>query len=154
MVMRNLSVPRRKRLYILGDAKREADWLGIPLGLICDPLGPGIERAYALLDVARQRNRLREYVIAFSTGVWSQGLDAASDAGMERIATAAGLPWSACQTALRSQHWQAEVDANREAMLSAGQWGVPVLRYGETTAWGQDRLWVLDRALQRLSPPT
>lgn len=153
MVMRNLAVPMRKRLYILGDAKREADWLGIPLGFICDPIGRGIERTYALLDVARQHDRLREYVLAFSTAVWSQGVDAATDEGMERIATAAGLPWSACNSALGSDHWRPEVEANRAVLQAAGHWGVPVLRCGESIVWGQDRFWVLDRALQRLAEP-
>lgn len=151
MVMRNLAVPMRKRLYILGDAKREADWLGIPLGFICDPIGPGIERAYALLDVARQHDRLREYVLAFSAAVWSEGVDAASDAGMEQIATKAGLPWSSCRTALHGDHWREEVEANRASLLDAGHWGVPVLRCGPTVVWGQDRFWVIDQALQQLT---
>lgn len=149
MVMRNLVVPLQKRLYILGDAKREADWLGIPLGFICDPVGRGIERAYSLLDVARQHDRLQEYAVAFSRAVWSQGVDTVSNAGMERIATAAGLPWSACSTALGSEHWREEVEENRALLLEAGQWGVPVLRWGETVVWGQDRLWVLDQALRQ-----
>lgn len=152
MVMRNLTVPMRKRLYILGDAKREADWLGIPLGFICDPVGPGIERTYALLDVARQHDRLREYVLAFSAAVWSQGVNTASDAGMEQIATAAGLAWSTCRTALRGDHWRDEVETNRASLLDAGHWGVPVLRSGSTVVWGQDRFWVLDRVLQGLAP--
>lgn len=154
MVMRNLAVPLRKRLYILGDAKREADWQGIPLGFICDPIGRGIERAYALLDVARQHDRLREYVLAFSGAVWSQGVDAATDEGMERITTAAGLPWTACRRALTGEHWRGEVEANRASMQDAGHWGVPVLRCGETIVWGQDRFWVLDRTLQGLAERT
>lgn len=149
MVMRDLVVPLQKRLYILGDAKREADWLGVPLGFICDPVGRGIERAYSLLDVARQHGRLREYAVAFSTAVWSQGIDTVSDEGMERITAAAGLPWTACSTALRSEHWREEVEENRALLREAGHWGVPVLRCGQTVVWGQDRLWVLDRALRQ-----
>jgi len=151
MVMRNLSVPTRKRFYILDDAKREADWLHIPLGFVRDPVGPGIERGYALLDVARQRDRLREYVHTFSTGVWSRGLDAATDQGLRTIAEDAGIPWSACEAALRSDHWRAEVEDNREALDTAGHWGVPVLRVADTTVWGQDRFWVLEDALSRVS---
>ncbi|MGH1347127.1 MAG: DsbA family protein [Nannocystales bacterium] len=151
MVMRDLTVPLPKRRYILGDAKREADWLGIPLGFICDPVGLGIERGYALLDVARQHDRLREYVLAFSTAVWSEGIDAATEAGLEQIATNAGLPWAPCRAAMRGDHWRAEVEANRSTLLDAGQWGVPVLRCGESVVWGQDRFWVLDRALQELA---
>jgi hypothetical protein len=41
MVTRGLPVPAVKRMYIVRDAKREADRLGIPFGELCDPLGTG-----------------------------------------------------------------------------------------------------------------
>ncbi|MCR9163153.1 MAG: DsbA family protein [Nannocystaceae bacterium] len=148
MVMRNLSVPAGKRFYILHDAKREADWIGVPLGRVCDPVGAGVERCYALLEVAREHDRLREFVLAFATMVWSEGVDAASDAGLARITERAGLPWDQCARALPEKGWRDEVEANRQALLDAGHWGVPVIRYGDTTVWGQDRFWVLERALR------
>src|SRR5262249_50738561 len=43
MVTRGLQVPSVKRMYIVRDAKREADRLGIPFGELCDPLGAGVE---------------------------------------------------------------------------------------------------------------
>ncbi len=45
MMMRGMKVPLAKKLYILTDAKREADRAGLPFGNIADPLGAGIERA-------------------------------------------------------------------------------------------------------------
>ena len=150
MVMRGLSVPLRKRLYILDDAKREADLLGIPFGWICDPLGSGVERIYALLDVARQYGRESTFVRAVSRAVWSRGLHVASDRGMASIAREVGLPWSACRRALPSDHWRAEVQANQDALIAAGHWGVPTLRLADTVVWGQDRFWVLEQAMQQL----
>lgn len=155
MVMRNLAVPTRKRFYILDDAKREADWIGVPLGRVCDPVGAGVERCYAVLAVARAHDKVRAFVHAFATKVWSQGVDAASDAGLRIITDHVGLPWDACQAALNDASWREEVEANRQALTDAGHWGVPILRYtageSETTVWGQDRFWVLEQAIQRAS---
>jgi 2-hydroxychromene-2-carboxylate isomerase len=52
--MRGMEMPRSKKLYIMQDAKREAERLGIAFGRICDPLGPGIERCLAAFAVAHQ----------------------------------------------------------------------------------------------------
>lgn len=148
MVMRNLAVPTRKRFYILDDAKREADWLGVPLSRVCDPLGVGVERCYAIIPVARANDRVRAFLLAFATMVWSEGVDAASDAGLRKITDRAGLPWDACVRSLGDERWRDEVEANRVALADAGHWGVPIIRYGDTTVWGQDRFWVLEAALE------
>lgn len=148
MVMRNLAVPTRKRFYILDDAKREADWIGVPLGRVCDPVGAGVERCYALLHVARDHDRIREFVHGFATMVWSEGVDAASDAGLRQITDRAGLPWPECVRALDDERWRDEVETNRLALTEAGHWGVPVIRYGDVAVWGQDRFWVLEASLR------
>ena len=69
MMMRNLPVPRAKRLHILLDAKREAETEGIPLGRVCDPAGEGVERCYGLFAHARACGRVRELVLSFSRAV-------------------------------------------------------------------------------------
>ena len=55
MAMRGQPLPLAKRLYILRDAKREADRLGLPFGKIHDPLGEGVWRC---LTIASTRRRL------------------------------------------------------------------------------------------------
>ena len=35
-----------------------------------------------------------------------------------------------------------------EKMTELGLWGVPSFRVGEVSAWGQDRLWVMEAALR------
>jgi 2-hydroxychromene-2-carboxylate isomerase len=32
--------------------------------------------------------------------------------------------------------------------MESGSWGVPTLRLGEYTVWGQDRLWLLVRHIE------
>lgn len=139
MVMRNLKVPTQKKFYLLRDAKREADWLNIPLGRVCDPLGSAIHRCYALIDHAKAHGRLRAFLQTFARSVWSEGVDAATDRGLARITEEAGLSWSTCQPLVNDRHWEPEVEQNRQTLNEAGHWGVPVLRYGDTAIWGQDR---------------
>ena len=42
-----------------------------------------------------------------------------------------------------------EAEANRLEMMERGIWGVPSFRVGDTITWGQDRLWVIEHALQK-----
>ena len=147
MVMRGLPVPPAKRNYITLDAAREARRAGVPFGRIADPVGEPVERGYALLPWAIAQGRGYEFAFAFMRGVWSQGIDAGSDAGMRRIVEAAGLDWGEAKPRIGSGDWRDEAEANRQELLSLGLWGVPCFRFGDTFAWGQDRLWVIEDAI-------
>lgn len=148
MVMRGLPVPPEKRMYILMDSAREARRLGVPFGRIADPVGRPVERGYALFPWARSQGRAYAYCHAFMEAVWSQGVDAGSDAGLRRIVEAAGLSWSQARPLVGNLDWRPEMEANRQAMFDLGLWGVPSFRVGEVSTWGQDRLWVVEEALR------
>lgn len=151
MVMRGLPVPREKRLYILADAAREAERLGIPFGRVCDPVGEGVERCMALFPAALAAGRAGDYLMAVATGIWSEGADVSRDAVLAKRVTAAGLDWRDLSRDLGDTRWQVMAAANREALNGLGLWGVPVLHLqtpaGHCAVWGQDRLWALEDAL-------
>lgn len=151
MVMRGLPVPRMKSMYIARDVAREATRLGIPYGRIADPVGKPVERGYALLHGAVARGRGYEFALSFMEGVWSEGLDAGSDATLRIMVERAGLDWTDMKPLLDADDWRAEAEANREEMMALGIWGVPSFRVGEVAAWGQDRLWLIEDALASLS---
>ena len=52
--------------------------------------------------------------------------------------------------------WEEEIEANRLAMYGFGSWGVPSFRLLDAEGnevlglWGQDRLWLFSREIQRL----
>ncbi len=156
MVMRALPVPRAKRNYIAFDTAREARRLGAPFGVIVDPLGKPVERGYSLIGWAEDEGRGVEYCRSFLHGVWAHGLDAGSDAGLKTIVTRAGLDWARARRLLAERDadgWRARVEANRTEMIGLGLWGVPSLRWDdpdgrEVSAWGQDRLWVIQDAMR------
>lgn len=149
MVMRGLPVPAAKRRYIALDAAREARWHGIEFGRINDPVGRPTERGLAVLARATQEGLGGRFVLSFMQGVWAQGLDAGRDGPLRQISERAGLGWGAAQDALGRQAWREEAEANRQALLQAGLWGVPSFRVGEEVVWGQDRLWAVSRSLRR-----
>jgi len=148
MVMRGLPVPKAKKKYIPLDAAREARRLGIAFGRIMDPVGRPVELGYSLLPWAREHGRGYEFVNAFLTCVWSEGTDAGSRKGLQKITERAGLSWADAKDIVGNDTWRTEAEANRLEMMKRGIWGVPSFRIGDTITWGQDRLWVIEDALK------
>lgn len=147
MVMRKLPVPRRKGVYFLKDAKREAERLDMPFGDICDPLGRPTERGLAVLHHAIEIDRGEAFLTSFLKGVWADGIDAGTDAGLCSICERAGIAWSEAKDALDDERWRSVAEANRERLAGLGLWGVPSFRVGQTAIWGQDRLFAVEEAL-------
>jgi len=154
MAMRGFTVPLAKRLYILRDAKREADSLGMPFGNVADPVGAPTERGLAVLNHAIKEGRGPELAESFLRGVFAEGIDAGSDRGLRRIAERAGLGAGSVDRALGDPSWRDVAEANRAELFSLGLWGVPSFRVNELPAcWGQDRLWVIERDLRSARAP-
>lgn len=156
MVMRGLPVPLAKRLYILHDNKREAKRLGIPFGCVVDPVGEPTERGLALLHKAITLGKGPALAESFLQGVFAEGVDAGSDAGLLQIANRAGLSQTDVAAALADSGWRSVAEANRADLFACGLWGVPSFRLDHRAAvWGQDRLWMLERDLIQVvtAPP-
>jgi len=151
MVMRGLEVPRTKARYILMDTAREARRLGIPFGKIADPVGRPVERGYAIMPYALAEGRGMDFCLSFLRAVWSEGVDAGSDSGLQKIVERAGLDWKTARGELGSDAWRAIEAENQEELLGLGIWGVPSFRVGRVAAWGQDRLWVIEDRLRALA---
>lgn len=151
MVMRGLPVPPAKKKYIPLDTAREARRLSVPFGRVIDPVGKPVEMGYSLIPWARNQGRGYEYVQSWLQGVWAEGIDAGSHKGLQKIVERAGLDWNEGKDRLGNEDWRSEAEANRQEMMNRGIWGVPSFRVGDTITWGQDRLWVMEHALQKLS---
>jgi len=152
MVMRGLPVPGAKRIYIILDTKREAERLGMRFGKIVDPVGLGVERGLAVLHGAIAAGQGETFARSFLQGVFADGIDAVSDAGLRQMAARAGVSAGVVRAALADDGWRAVAEANREEMLAAGQWGVPCLRVDDgPMLWGQDRLWAIEETLRGLA---
>lgn len=151
MVMRGLTVPRAKRMYIVRDCRRLAASLNVPFGRICDPLGPGIERCLALFMHARENGRALPFIRSAGRGIWSEALDVADDHDLKRIVERAHLSWPEARQALNGLDGQAMAQAHRKQLTELGLWGVPSFRLGDFAIWGQDRIDELARRLAAAS---
>jgi 2-hydroxychromene-2-carboxylate isomerase len=148
MVMRGLPVPLAKRLYILRDAKREANRLGRAFGAVVDPVGKPVENGLALLHATIKSGNGPALLESFLEAVFAQGIDASSAGGLEHIASRAGMSASDIASALQDDAWRSVAEANRADMLERGIWGVPSFRVNDMPLlWGQDRLWMLEEDL-------
>lgn len=150
MVMRGMKVPKNKLLYIVKDAAREAERLGIAFGKFADPVGAGAERCLAVFQYAESQKRGRDFVLNAGDAIWARAVDVATDSGMRMVTGKAGLFWPEVKAAMANDEWRATIEGNRESMMASGSWGVPTIRMGDFVAWGQDRDWLLVRHIENL----
>ena len=147
MAMRGQPLPRSKQFYILRDAAREADRLGLPFGKIHDPLGDGVWRCLTIAEHAKKNGHLAEFVLAASRASWAEGIDVSRDAPLQNICERAGLAWPDCVTAMANPGYRQRVEDNTAHLAELGQWGVPTFVFRGEAYWGQDRIEDLETAL-------
>jgi 2-hydroxychromene-2-carboxylate isomerase len=149
MVTRGLPLPQVKRLYIVRDAKREADRLGIPFGEICDPLGVGIDHCLAVQHWANQQGAGLAFARSAMGAIWSEARDPAEYTDLRYMVERAKLPWEEARAALEDKVAAKQAVDNAADLNGIGLWGVPSFRCGDFVAWGQDRLPLLADRLRR-----
>ncbi|MCW5802921.1 MAG: DsbA family protein [Deltaproteobacteria bacterium] len=156
MVTRGLPMPQVKRMYIVRDAKREADRLGIPFGEICDPLGTGVDNCLAIIHAAARRGPGAALAFARSAmkGIWSEAKDPADYVDLRAIVERAGLPWDDAKAAIGDADAAKACAANAADLAVVSLWGVPSFRCGDFIGWGQDRLPLLADRLRRHAAAT
>ena len=155
MVMRGVPATRQKGQYIMSDAAREAHALGVSWGSIYDPIGNPVRRAYSLYPWALAEGKGNELLRCFLKAAFCDGINTNNNRGLRQVVEAAGLSWEQAQKHLDDPVWESLIEANRLAMYEFGCWGVPSYRLldadGQTVLalWGQDRLWLFAREIQR-----
>ena len=155
MVMRGVPATRHKGVYIFMDTAREAREAGVPYGDFYDPIGDPVRRCYSIYPFAVEQGRGNELLSSFLSAAFSQGVNTNTDKGLKHVVENAGLDWQAAKTHLGEPGWEEMLEENRLAMYDAGLWGVPSFRLldengAEVLAlWGQDRLWLFAREIQR-----
>lgn len=155
MVMRGVPATREKGLYIFMDAAREAREAGVPYGNFYDPIGDPARRCYSLYPWAVEKGRGVDLLSSFLSHAFARGVNTNNDRGLRKVVEAAGLSWGEAQMYLGKPGWEDLLERNRLAMYEAGLWGVPSFRLlderGEQllALWGQDRLWLFARKIQR-----
>ncbi|MBW2698368.1 MAG: DsbA family protein [Deltaproteobacteria bacterium] len=156
MVMRGVPATRRKGMYIFSDAAREAIAMGLDWGNVYDPIGEPTRKCYSLYPWARERGRGNELLGSFLRAAFFEGVNTNNDRGMRIVVEKAGLPWPEAKAIMGNCDWEDELEVNRLAMYDFGSWGVPSFRLLDAEGnqvlglWGQDRLWLFAREIQRI----
>ena len=151
MAMRGQSVPKAKRLHTLRDAAREAERLRMPFGRLHDPIGSGALRCLVVAEYALDHGRVREFVLEAGRAIWSEAVDVSRDPGLRLVCERAGLSWSQCAAVLGNERLMLRVQANTEALVRRGHWGVPLFVFESEPFWGQDRIEDLETTLRRVA---
>ena len=156
MVMRGVSATREKGWYIFFDTSREAAALGLDWGPFYDPIGDPVRSCYSLYPWACEQGRGAELLSSFLQAAFFEGVNTNNDSGLQKVVERAGLSWEEAKPRVGDTTWEAELEANRLAMYEFGSWGVPSFRLLDAEGqevlalWGQDRLWLFSREIQRL----
>ena len=86
---------------------------------------------------------------------FAEGVNTNNDRGLKKVVETAGLDWAEAQLHLGDPAWEELLESNRLAMYESGLWGVPSFRLLDESGsailalWGQDRLWLFAREIQR-----
>jgi len=156
MVMRGVPATREKGMYIFADTTREAKALGINYGNFYDPIGEPVQRAYSLYPWACEQGKGTELLSAFLSSAFAEGVNTNKDTGLKHVVEKAGLDWQQAKGIVGTPGWEEALEENRLAMYGFGSWGVPSFRLLDADGkealalWGQDRLWLFGREIERL----
>jgi 2-hydroxychromene-2-carboxylate isomerase len=144
--------PQQRQAYRLMELKRWRQRLAVPLNLhprhfpVDEALAARMVIAHGLTgsDVGRLSQ-------AMMTAVWAEERDLADRSVLLAIAGEQDLDGGALLAAAASAAVQAAYDANTDAAIAAGVFGVPTFQIGDELFWGQDRL---DFVAAALAPRT
>jgi len=156
MVMRGVPATRTKGFYIFTDAAREANARGLNWGGFYDPIGQPVRNCYSLYPWACDQGRGNALLSAFLQAAFFDGVNTNNPRGLRTVVENAGLSWAEAQGHLGDSAMEEQLEANRLAMYGFGSWGVPSFRLLDAAGqsvlalWGQDRLWLFAREIQRL----
>jgi len=159
-VMRGVPAKRQKGVYIFTDAAREARTLGVKWGDFYDPIGEPVRRAYSLYPWSVEQGKSVELLSAFLQAAFYQGVNMDTDTGLRNVLQRVGLSWQDAQNIMSTSVWEPQLEQDRLAMYDFGCWGVPSFRLLDAQGdmalgvWGQDRLWLVAREIQRLLEKT
>jgi 2-hydroxychromene-2-carboxylate isomerase len=140
--------PKQRQAYRLMELRRWRAHLGVPLNL--HPRHFPVDETLAARMAIAHRQRGGDIAAlsqAMMEAIWVHEQDLADRATLLEIARAQGADGPALLAAARDQAAQSEYDANTDAAIGQGVFGVPTFVIDDELFWGQDRLEFVARAL-------
>ena len=154
---------KRRVKYIVVDAFRRAEFLGMKLGLPSpDPIvqnmetfevaeeQPYIHRLTGLGVEAERRGKGIDFAYHVAHRIWGGEPGWNEGDELAEAAARAGLDLAEMEAAIAANDPENDIKANEAALEEAGGWGVPTMVFEGEPFFGQDRIetlrWRLDRA--------
>jgi 2-hydroxychromene-2-carboxylate isomerase len=140
--------PRQRQAYRLMELRRWREHLGVPLNL--QPKHFPVDESLAARMAIAHRQRggdIAAFSQALMTAVWAEERDLADRATLLQIAREQGADGPTLLEAAERSAARQEYDANTQAAIDQGMFGLPTFVIGDELFWGQDRLEFVARAL-------
>ena len=144
--------PKQRQAYRLMELRRWRDHLGLPLNLHPKHF-PVDESLAARMTIAHRQHGgdIAAFGQAMMTAVWAEERDLADRATLLQIARDQGADGSTLLEAAQGPAVQREYDANTQAAIDQGVFGLPTFVIAGELFWGQDRLDFVASALGLLA---
>lgn len=108
------------------------------------PDGKPVQRALDVYTLCVKENKEIEYIQAFATNVWAEGVNIGSDSGLKAITDSIGISWDKVAKVIGNkaveEEWRGITTSNREYLRDKNLWGVPCIQVENEIVWGQDQL--------------
>lgn len=153
---------RKPAQYIIMDAFRRAEFLGLKIGFPSpDPIvqnletfevseeQPYIYRLTGLGVEAERRGKGVDLAYYVSHLIWGEGPGWDDGDRLSEAVAKAGLDLTELEASIASNDPMKDVDANRAALEAAGHWGVPTMVCNGEPFFGQDRIDTLRWRLEK-----
>ncbi len=158
----------KKRVqYILIDAVRRAEFLGMKIGLPSpDPIvqnmetfevaeeQPFIHHLTGLGVEAERRGKGIDLAYHLAHLIWGGGPGWNEGDRLANAVAKAGLDLAEMETAIAGYDPMVDIEANHAALEAAGHWGVPTMVFQGEPFFGQDRVETLRWRLEKGGVPT
>lgn len=133
-----------KQRYQLLDLQRWAEYWGVPFGW---PTRFPMKTVKALRIALALGDKMLPFVHATFRAYWSEDRDLEDDATLRDLLQESGLDASFA-SAGEDPTWKQALIQSTQAAIDAGVFGAPTMIVEGKLFWGQDRLFLLERALE------
>ena len=155
MLMRGMTIPTHKGVYIVSDAAREGRLHKHEIKSIYSPIGKPARAAFSLFPSIDALGQGFEYIDELLKASFQEGINIGDKDYLKDLVISLGIDWNIVSKDLNSSNWKKDLNNNLSDMYSGNCWGVPSFKLTNEDGsnpyyvWGQDRIWLIKEEINR-----
>ena len=155
MLMRGMTIPTHKGVYIVSDAAREGRLHNHEIKSIYSPIGKPARAAFSLFPSIDALGQGFEYIDELLKASFQEGINIGDKDYLKDLVISLGIDWNIVSKDLNSSNWKKDLNNNLSDMYSGNCWGVPSFKLTNEDGsnpyyvWGQDRIWLIKEEINR-----